>query len=602
MATQTVRSGMDAWVSTGYPNQAHPQELTVHVRSEIARAYTWFRSPVPLGATVTQALLTFTVQGSTSGSRTVSARRVTSSWSASKLTWNKQPPEVLGNATTNIGSLQTGDTVVLDVTSFVQGWANGTPNYGLRITTSSTDTIRFYGFNSSLAPTLTVTWSDNPSQPADLAPAEGVTSLAKPHLTFTYQDLGGNTELAAVQVQVNTSNSFSSPAFDSGTVETTESGLDLATTAFAGIADGQTVYWRVRARDGAGLWSTWSDPVSLTRHVKPTVAITNLGAGVAYETTPPIIWSVTGGTQKRYQVLVDEKPDYSRHVYASPITEATDTAFTIPAGILEDDTDYRVRVRVWDRLDREASPGDRVYEEAWADFHLDVDATVDPPENLTITQDGFKPYVFVEFDRETTPDRFVIYRDGKAVATRDAEDLFVSGSHYRYKSYGARPNWSHRYEVRAVVNGKTSAGNPSEYFATKVEGIWLVDRERDIEVTLFGDDEGTWEMEDDASVYTPIGSSQVVRIVSGMRGLTGSLTGVLMAGFGKTYRDMEADLYAIKERPYQTVQLYAGDLSIEVMVGNITLSPSPKTRSGQVFKNVSFDFWQVNQKEFNARI
>ncbi|WP_157601808.1 hypothetical protein [Promicromonospora kroppenstedtii] len=114
-----------------------------------------------------------------------------------------------------------------------------------------------------------------------------------------------------------------------------------------------------------------------------------------------------------------------------------------------------------------------------------------------------------------------------------------------------------------------------------MEGIWLIDRDRDINVTLMGNDEGTWSMEDDASVYTPIGSTQPVRIVNGMRGLEGSLSGALMAGFGKTFRAMEADLYAIKERPYQTVQLIAGDMSFEALVGNITISPSPQDARGR---------------------
>src|SRR5690606_26911774 len=56
-----------------------------------------------------------------------------------------------------------------------------------------------------------------PSQPSDLRPSEAATSLAKPHLTFTYEDLGGNTALAAVQVQISATSSFSSPLFDSGT-------------------------------------------------------------------------------------------------------------------------------------------------------------------------------------------------------------------------------------------------------------------------------------------------------------------------------------------------------------------------------------------------
>ncbi|WP_036959189.1 hypothetical protein [Promicromonospora kroppenstedtii] len=219
---------------------------------------------------------------------------------------------------------------------------------------------------------------------------------------------------------------------------------------------------------------------------------------------------------------------------------------------------------------------------------------------LSVAQVGQTPTVDIEWQRSTTPDRFVILRDGRISRTVDAEDVYVSGTTYRYRSHGSRPNWSHRYEVRAVVNGRTSATNPDVYYAVPVEGIWLIDRDRDINVTLMGNDEGTWSMEDDASVYTPIGSTQPVRIVNGMRGLEGSLSGALMAGFGKTFRAMEADLYAIKERPYQTVQLIAGDMSFEALVGNITISPSPKTRAGEVYKNVSFDFWQVGDLPFDA--
>lgn len=602
MSTQTVRSGFDTWASSGYPNVSHPRESVIKIRDGIAHAFVWLRSPVPPGADVTKATLTLTVRGASTGSRTIGARRAVASWTDSRLNWNNMPNGGTPVATKTVNTLADRDQIELDVTAVVQAWASGMPNYGWRLATSTTATLQFYSFNSSYGPTLTVTWADNPSQPTDLQPAESVTALSHPHVTFTYEDLSGNTELAAVRVQINPTDSFTAPAFDSGEVATQASGLDLAETAFAGLTAGQTAYWRIRAKDGAGLWSGWSDSVSMTRKVKPSVAITNLASGLAYETTPPIIWSVTGGAQLRYQVLVDLKPDYSRHVYASPQFQSTETAFTIPAGVLHDGNDYRVRVRVWDSEDREATPGDPPYTEAWADFHLDTDATVAPVTDLVVTQDGQRPYVFVDFERDVTPDRFAILRDGRVVGTRDAEDLFVGGTSYRYKSFGARPNWAHRYEVRAIVNGRTSANNPDLYFTTKVEGLWIVDRDREIEVTLFGDDEGAWTMEDDASVYTPVGSTEVVRIVSGMRGLAGSLRGALMAGFGKPFRAMEADLFAIKERPYQAVQIYAGDASFEALIGNITISPSPKTRSGEPFKNVSFDFWQINQTEFTPDI
>lgn len=751
MSTETVRSGMDTWASSGYPALAHPGESALKVRSGIAMAYLWLRSPVPLGATVTSATLTLTARGASNGSRTVGVRRVAASWKASKLNWNNAPGVGPSEVTKAISTLADGDAVTFDVTAFVQAWADGLPNYGLRLTTTGANTHQFYAFNSANGATLTVTWADNPGQPTDLRPSEAATSKALPYVTFDYTDVSGNTELAAVRVQVSDTESFASPVYDSGEVLTLSSGLDLAdlaaqrlpnpsfssdtsgwvgnnatlarvtspvssgpgalsltataagnmyarsatfpvapgqtytanavartaatgrsafvrfrwftaagaeittntgaaststttyaartvtavapadaatvrveasvnsaaagevhyfddvsfvggSAAWAGMADGQTVFWRVQVKDGAGLWSVWSDPVTMTRRVKPTVAISNLGAGVAYDSSPPIIWSVTGGTQVRYRVLVYHVTDLTRVVYDSKERQSAENAFTIPGGYLFDDWTYRVKVRVWDSQNREATPGDPTYAEAQADFHLDTDAAVAGPTGLVASQVGQTPGVVLEWQRSTTPDQFAILRDGKIIRTSDAEDLYVSGTTYRYTSLGARPNWSHRYEIRAIVNGRTSAANPSIFYAVPVEGLWITDRDRGIDVTLWDDDAGTWEMPDDASVYAPIGGTQVVRVVNGLRGLEGSLSGLLMAGFGKTFRAMEDDLYAIKERPSQTVQITVGDMSFEALIGNIVVAPSPRTRAGQVVKAVSFDFWEVNQKRFDATV
>lgn len=600
MSTQTVTSGFDTWASSTGPTTPHPRESALKVRTAAGQGFLWFRSPAPVGTTVSSAILRLRARGASTGSRTLSVYRIGESWKEGQLTWDNRPAVLPSTVVTEaIGTLADGDVVEIDVTSIAQAWAGGLSNYGVRLDTNAATTHQFYALNSAHGPELVVTWADNPSQPSDLSPAESVTSKDKPYLTFTYEDLSGNTALAAVQVQISTSTSFTSPTFDSGEVATTESGLDLATTAFAGLADGVTRYWRVRAKDGAGLWSVWSDPVSMTRQDKPDVAITNLGAGVVYDTTPPIIWSVTGGTQVRYRVLVDHVTDPDRWVYDSGVIQSAATTHTISG--IRDDRTYRVRVRVWDGENREATPGDPTYREASETFFLDDDVAVGPPTDLTVTQDGFTPYVLVEFQRSTTPDSLVIIRDG-AVATVDAADLFVSGTTYQYRSHYARPNWPTVYEVRAVVDGRTSASNPSVTFATKVEGLWLVDRDRQVSVTLWGDDEGTWTNDDDASVYTPINGRRVVRVVSGMRGIEGSLSGLLMAGFGKSFDAMVADLYLLKERPYQTVQLYAGDASIEVLVGNITIAPSPKTRSGQMVKRVSFDFWQVGELPFDTTL
>lgn len=750
MSTQTVTSGFDTWASSSGPTTPHPRESALKLRADAGQGFLWFRSPAPAGTSITSATLTLTARGASTGSRAVEVYRIAESWKEGKLTWNNRPavfPSTL--VSTPIGTLADGDTVTIDVTSILQAWSGGGANYGIRVGTTATTTHQFYAFNSSRGPKLTVTWSDNPSQPSDLRPSEAVTGLALPHVTFTYEDLSGNTALAAVQAQVSATSSFASPLYDSGEVATTESGLDLSliaaqrlpnpsfstnttgwtgsnatlarvttpvstgpgalsltavaagnmyaytaafpvvpgqtytadavvraastvrssfvrlrwynaagteittssgtatnnttayagrtvsqvapvgaasvrvevqfssaalgeihyvdnvtlvggSSAWAGMSEDQTVFWRVRAKDGDGLWSVWSDVVSMTRKSKPSVAITNLGAGVAYDTSPPIIWSVTGGTQHRYRVLVDHVTDPERWVYDSGVIQSAENTLTIPSG-LRDDRTYRVRVRVWDAQNREATPGDPTYREASATFYLDTDVAVAPPTDLTVTQEGATPYAIVEFKRSTTPDRFVIIRDD-GIADVDASEIFVSGTTYRYRSHYARPNRTERYEVRAVVNNRTSRGNPSTTFATRVEGIWLVDRDRQISVTLWGNDEGTWSNDDDASVYAPINGTRVVRVVNGMRGLEGSLSGFLMEGFGKSFDEMEADLYRLKERPYQTVQLYAGDASFEALVGNIAVSPSEKTRSGQIVKRVTFDFWQVGDLPFDATL
>jgi hypothetical protein len=602
MSTEVVRSGFDAWVESSKPTTKHPRETHYRLLTGAKQAFLWMKSPAPLGATVTRATLTLQMRGEASGTRVINVHRVGESWKESSTHWNNRPGTVGSAITKTVGPYTNGFDVEIDVTSIVQAWANGSPNYGFRLSTNAASTIQVYAMASTAHPVLEVEWSDAPARPSDLRPSGAATGASHPHLTFTYLDVSGNTALAAVQVQLSSTSSFTSPLFDSGEVATTSAGLDLAETAFTGLADDQTVYWRVRAKDGAGLWSTWSAAAEFSRRVKPTVAITNLSEGVVYDSTPLILWDTTG-SQVRYRVLVYDAADLSRPVHDSGTVESAEEQYTLPAGVLADDRDYRVKVRVWDGWNRQATPGDPTYSEAAADVHADTDAAVGGVATLVATQDERSPWVTLEWTRSTTPDAFVLIRDGREVRRwDDPADVFVSGTTYRYRQSGARPAWPHTYEVRAVVNGRQSKVNPVITYASRVEGLWLVDSSRGINVTLWGDDAGSWGTEDDASVYTPIGSTRAVRIVSGVRGHEGSLSGLLMEGFGKTFAEMEADLLAIKSEPSRTVRIIAGDENFEAIVGNISISPSPKTRPGQLVKEVTFDFWQVGSLPFKANI
>ena len=83
-----------------------------------------------------------------------------------------------------------------------------------------------------------------------------------------------------------------------------------------------------------------------------------------------------------------------------------------------------------------------------------------------------------------------------------------------------------------------------------------------------------------------------------MRGLEGSLQGTLAEGFGKTFEDHLDAVYAIKSRPRQTFRLTVGDVNIPAILGNIVVSPDPRSRASEVVRAVTFDFWQDGELPF----
>lgn len=605
MSREVVRAGFDAWVRSSYPSERHPSEARLALREGSHFSYFWMRSPAPVGATVTNAKLVLFASGSSSGSRTVSVFRTTDQWFMGTLNWNNRPGVQTPGRSTSIGNLVDHQRIEVDVTPIVQAWASGAPNYGFTVRTSATTVHYVSGLSSGWKPVLEVEWSDAPATPTDLAPSEAATGVTHPHVTFTYLDVSGNTELEAVRVQANTTASWGSPLFDSGVVETSEAGLDLAETTFPGLTEGVPMFWRVRAMDGAGLWSSWSAAVTMTYEPKPSVTVTNLDDGLIYDPSPVIIWDSSGAIVK-HQVIAEDMVT-SKRVYQQPQTQGDPGSHTIPFGYLKDDRQYRITVRVWDALHREATPGDHTFAFDSRVVLLSESDVVGWVPTLSAAQVGETPRVELTWTRNDTPDQFVILCDGEPVRRVEAADVFVSGTTYKVKMNGARPNWEHSWRVRAVVNNVQSTWSPPAVFATRVEGIWLyggVLGEVETEapdgamVTLWGDDGGSWEQEDDASVYTPIGSSRVVRVINGMRGLQGTLSGHIADGFGSTIEEAERLLYVLKENPTRTFRVAVGDQAMTVLAGNIRVSPSPRTRKGNNIRDVEFDFWDVSAQPY----
>lgn len=609
MGSATIRSGFDSYSGSTYPAREHAKATHLRLKSGQNHAYIYLRSPAPLGATIVSATLTVFARQATSGPRALTASRIGESWKARSLNWNNAPDVLAGGVVANVDVLADADPIDFDVTAHVQTVADGGRHFGWRIETDATTVHWIHAFNAGEnKPRLVVEWSDAPDAPTSLAPADSVVSVAAPVLRCDYTDVSGSTELAAVQVQVDPASDEVTPDFDSGEVAATEPELDLSATAYPGLADATSTYWRVRVKDAAGLWSEWSDWVQITRAVKGTVTIDtpSVGTPVVTDHTPAIEWTPSAA-QSAWKVRITRASDRGVELYDSGKRIGTETEHTIPDGYLLDDDDYSVQVRSWDtQTDRQATPGDPRYAYAWLDFTITDDPAVALPTTVAAAVTADSPWVALAWSAAVEPHGWNIYRDGVLVAGGlDPADLLVAGTTYDYRwtDYTAAPLAQHTYEVRAVVDGARSDPVASGPVTPKPRAVWLADPDTGATVRIAGGDDPSWTMEDDATTLYPLGSSTPVRIVTGMRGLAGSTAGLLIDGWSATtLAAAEAVVWQMKASTSRgrTVRMVAGDINIAVLLENVTVAPSPLTRDGQLVKPISFGVVQIGAPAFEA--
>ena len=614
MSRAIVRSGLDATVKSAYPNAAYGAATRLQLKSGTHESFIFFRSPVPQNAAmdVSSAKLRFRNAVAQTGSVTVSAQRVAASPKWRRLTWNNRPGVVGSVASASVTNPSTSDWFEIDVTAHVQAIANGSPNYGWKITTTFGTLLRLYSLNAAqFKPTLVVEWTDKPDTPTVLHPLNGkAVSSNKPTVRMSYSDPGGDDDLDAVQVQIDAAGNFASGIdFDSGWVTSTTPELDLSTTAYAGLADGATTTLRCRVRDEAGGVSDWSDPVTFSRDDKATVAITSPAASpnnFVDEFTPPIAWTVTGETQKAYRVLIAKAARPHTWIYDSGRVTSATTEHTLPFRwhghrVLKDDQDYVVYVRVWDAKDRCGT----AYVQASRTFTVAYDATVTPATSLTATQYGTgSPWVVLQWERATTPDEWVIVRDGEVIEKEDvASDLLLSGTTYQFVDRTARPLVAHTYRIRAVVNHKTASTNPSATITPVGKGIWIADESGGLQVHMFGDDIENMAYGESSEVHVPIGAESAVKITTGLRGLEGTITGYIRNGpDGRTWDQHKQDLLLMKAAPSTTYRLAWGDENIPMVLRNVSPFPAAMTLANNVQVKVLITFEQDGELPFEAEL
>lgn len=607
MGNATVRAGIDASALQDHASTNYGKASVLYVAGTPTQewGYLYFKSPVPAGATVLSATLRVHGQGNWGvGTFAAIVDRVTQSWAESTLTWNKKPA-VTSTERASITQTNPSDGFewAFDVTAMVQAWANGAANYGVRLARNGAGARHtFYSLNSTkFQPTLDVTWSDAPDAPHTLSPSGGrATSLAKPWLRFDYHDVSGSVALAAVQVQIDPDGEFvTTVAWDSGTVAATEPQLDLSTTSYPGLADGATTYWRCRVQDGAGLWSDWSAPAQFSRAVQGTLALVNpadVPNNMVSDSTPPIIWTLTGRTQTAYRIAIANALNPTKYLWDSGKIGATDTTITVPANVITDHSaTYVVTLQVWDDQSREATPNDPTYTQVVRSFTFGI-GNGGPVTSLAVAlhAPGW-PWFDLTWQRSSAPDYFYLVRDGKVVAgPLDPGDLNTGGTSYAFTDVSAPGNVEHTWSVLAVVNGVGSGPNPTVSAEAYVPAVWLSDPVDGHVAALVQSDQAqaSFSMPEHAGVYEPLGGSAIVRVTQAQRGLEGTITGATRDYAGRTAAEWENDLLWFKANPNAEAWLTFADLSLRVIVGNVLVAPVPSTLAGDHMAN--FDFWSLD--------
>jgi len=607
----------DTFVNANEPNKNWSNYGLLHVRQGGAGTHhtlLYVTRPIPLGVTVLSATLRlYQWDAWPATAKTVTVRRITSAWVLERVSYATAPTITTAGQTSLTKTGQPANTEwAFDVTAQVQAAADGAPWWGFRLEAGDSASGRFWAAEGSptFRPVLEVSWSDAPDAPTQLAPAGNrAVSIAKPTLRFDFTDIGGDTSLQAAQVQINATNVWTAPTFDSGTVMTSEPQLDLNTTAYAGITAGATAWWRVRVQDGAGLWSAWSEGAQFRRVAKPTVTITNPAVSpnnFVEEPTPPISWTVAGGTQTAYQVTIVEVANPTQYVWTTGKITSTANTVTLPnpapgdSAIITPGVAYRVSVSIWDNVARENTPGDAIQTTAAREFTYAKTATVTPVASLTVTPQAPYPWAQLQWTRATAPDSFSIVRTDNLVGASKVtatnlvpSDLLVSGTTYRYIDRDASPRRSTTWEVMAIVNGRTSSPNPTVSGSTNPTGIWLSDTARNVNVQILGRDGQAsvdMTMPEKGETIDVVGSATPVRVTQALQGYSGHVAGALVTTDVMTAQAARQALFELKRYPSRSCILTLGDMTILVKAFNISVASTPNP---DIDFDVEFDFFQI---------
>lgn len=291
MGAVTIKNFGDTFVrsTAATRNFNTAARLWLDSSTPVMQAFIYFTNPFPRGATIKSAKLRVRSGNLFSGTVTLTAQRTSAKWAASRINYNNRPGVTGATASTTKTDAAALTYWEIDITAIMQAVASGSPWYGLRLVSDSAASNWLYSSQAASVisrPEVIIEWSVPPKAPTNLKPGGGrAVSIAKPVLQWQ-KDASEAEELVSYQVQINGTDVWTAPAYDSGEVALSDAMHDLGPTAYAGISVGATAFWRVRHKNVSGIWSPWSNAAtgvaeSFTRQSKGALSITNPAANGA---------------------------------------------------------------------------------------------------------------------------------------------------------------------------------------------------------------------------------------------------------------------------------------------------------------------------------
>ncbi|VXC09025.1 DNRLRE domain-containing protein [Aeromicrobium sp. 9AM] len=601
MTFTTLALASDALVRENNPTTPYGASSSSSVSGATSarrRSLGYFNLPFPRGVQIISATLTvFQKEAATGGARVIDATPLAAGYQESKVTWDDQPiaAGTVGSSPSQGNSAVIGRPWPIDLTATMQAVADGAPWYGFRLSSTNTTILQLFDRSDpDFAPVVDIEFADAPQAPTELAPSSARSvSIARPTLRFDFSDLTGDTSMAALQVWMNLSAPSVTPSFDSGVVA---ADLPEYVPTFD-VTVGQEWFWQAAVQDGAGLWSDRSEWVSFKRTAKPTVAITAPSTSV-FEPTPTLAWTVTGGTQKQYQVFITDPVDTTLVLWDSQKRTSTSTSLTMPKltpPVLSPGGSYLMVLRVWDTVLREGVPGDPVYTEVTKAFTFGLSGAVTGVSSLVATG-GTSPGIPLTWTRATAPDSFSVVRDGVTIATNlDPTDLTTGGTGYAWTDRGATPRHAHTYTVLAVVGGLASQTNPTANATTTPNSLWVVSADGLHAVAIANRDTDTPPIDTVASevseVHRPIGARNPVLRTQSVYGRAGSIAGALTVRSSADSLDVQrAHWRAIVANRSTPVYVTAVDTAFRATLYNV---PDHIKDDLNDFVDVDCDYFEV---------